>query len=469
MQKLISILLIFILSSCLPQNQTSRFYGFWEGPHPEDSRRKFYIQIENKNDTLTTKGYWTENSFYQAQFEVENLSMIDDSLSFKIPGWKCTYRGHLLKNDLINGGFRCEGEPFDSVFLVKNEKIMDYLIFPKPGCKKPDFQYKYTVPLDLNDQIETSSFYSTNDSVYIFSLVNEIINGAYGRLNSFLLYKNNHLICEEYFYGYSKQDLHQIESSTKSLTSLLIGIAKDKNLITNLNEHLFEIFPEYPHLKTLKYKDIKVNHLLSMTSGFDPQNDLLFQSDNRIDFSLKRKMIDKPGATFRYDGGNTEILGAILHKKTGMFADEFAKKYLFDPLHIGRYNWEIVKQNGFPSTSGSLHLLPRDMLKIGVMVLNNGSFNQRQIVSDQWIRESTAVKTKTHIPDDDYSYQWWNLKLESNGKTYKTIWANGWGSQFIYIFPEINAVMVTTGHNYEFDSWAITDGIRKYLYLLNSK
>lgn len=204
-----------------------------------------------------------------------------------------------------------------------------------------------------------------------------------------------------------------------------------------------------------------------MTSGFEPQNNELFTSENRIEFALKRPIKTKPGTTFLYDGGNTEILGAILQKKTGMFADEFAKKYLFSTLKIENFDWETNKQNGFPSMAGALNLLPRDMIKIGGLILNKGEFNENQIISKQWINESTSVKIKTHIPDDDYSYHWWNIKISSANAEYNAIWANGWGSQFIYIFPELNVVIVTTGHNYENDSWAITSGIAKYLYLLS--
>jgi CubicO group peptidase (beta-lactamase class C family) len=135
-------------------------------------------------------------------------------------------------------------------------------------------------------------------------------------------------------------------------------------------------------------------------------------------------------------------------------------------LKIADFNWEIYKQDGYPSMAGSLWLKPRDMAKIGLMVLNEGQFNGRQIVSKEWICESTSKKIKTHIQGDDYAYQWWNINLKSNGKTYQCIWANGLGSQFIYIIPELKVVIVTTGHNYENDSWAIKSGIEKSLYLL---
>lgn len=110
---------------------------------------------------------------------------------------------------------------------------------------------------------------------------------------------------------------------------------------------------------------------------------------------------------------------------------------------------------------------PVDMMKIGMMVLNQGRFGSEQVISSDWIRESTSVKTRTNIDGDDYGYQWWDIVLQSGQVKYKTIWANGMGSQFIYIIPELQVIIVTTGYNYENDSWAITQGISKYLHFLD--
>ena len=113
--------------------------------------------------------------------------------------------------------------------------------------------------------------------------------------------------------------------------------------------------------------------------------------------------------------------------------------------------------------------MPRDMAKIGILVANNGTWNHTEILSADWLKLSTTAHTVSHIEGDEYAYQWWRIKLESGGRSYDVIWANGLGSQFIYIIPDINTVIVTTGYNYENDSWAITRGISKYLYLLDHK
>ncbi len=467
MKKIILFIIVILFAGCAENKSSRHFLGFWEGPHPEDQNKKFYVHIQQSGDSVIADGYWTENNFYQSKFELSKISINSDSICFFIPAWNCNYNGVMNDTENIIGGFSCMGESFDSVNLRKKNEIAKYITLPKPDFSA-NYKYEYSVPEKLNDLLRTAMYQRTCDSVFIHDLNSEIIEGKYGRINSFLLIKNSELICEEYFYGYTGNDLHQIESSTKSITSLLIGIARDKQFIGDLNDPLFKIFPKYDLLKKNGFKNIEIIHLLTMSSGFVPNDDEIFRGKHdRITASINRDLRNKPGEKFSYDGGNTEILGVIIKKKTGHYADEFAAQNLFKPLKIDEFNWNIYKQDGFPSMAGSLWLKPRDMAKVGLMVLNNGQFNGKQIVSKEWIQESTSKKIETHIAGDDYAYQWWNIHLNSNGKVYNCIWANGWGSQFIYIVPELNVVIVTTGHNYENDSWAITKGIEKHLSLLD--
>lgn len=454
-----------VLQNCSLRNEKPDFTGFWEGPHPEDVHKKFYIRFTENHDTIDASGFWTKDRFYESKFMVDSVLIHSDSIRFFVPGWNCYYSGKIFGGKLIKGGFDCQGEPFDSVNLLRNNSAKRFLTEAKPGCPDPGYTYKYHVPEFYDSSLPVARFQSPHDSVFIYSLIPEIIQNQYGRINSFLMMKSGKLICEEYFYGFARKDMHQIESSTKSITSLLIGMAKDQGMITDLDEPLYKIFPEFPHLQRGEYPKITLAHVLSMTSGFSAEYEP-YQDYDRIAFTLKRKLVAPAGEEFIYDGGNTEILGAVIHKKTGMYADKFAKKFLFEPLGIENFDWSIYKQNGFPCMGGSLQMLPVDMLKIGDMVLNNGKFKNHQIVSEDWIRKSTSALINTHIDDDHYGYQWWNITIESNGKVYETIWANGLGSQFIYIIPELDVIIVTTGQNYEYDSWAITKGIGKYLNLL---
>lgn len=461
MNKITLIFALTLFVSCSNPDESYRpFYGFWEGPHPTDLNKKFYVRIALA-DSCTVQGYWTEYGLYSSSFEIDSLHIQSNTISFYVPNWNCTYRGE-LSGQVISGGFACPGEALDSVRLIKNDTIKAVLTEALPGCLDSNFKYNCKTPPNLNDGLQVAHPQSQNELEFIDKLLPEILNGYYGRINSFLLLKNKRLVCEEYFYGYKRSTLHQAESSTKSITSLLVGIVIDKGFITDLNEPVADILDAQGFDQR-----ITVKHLLSMTSGLEPNDADLINSEDRIKTVLSRQLNNVPGTVFQYDGGNTELLGAIIKKKTGEFADAFARKFLFEPLNISHYNWEFGKQNGYPCMAGSLLLTPREMIKIGLLVLNKGSFNEQTVISQKWIEKSTSFKTHTNISGDDYAYQWWNITLESEGEKYPCIWANGWGSQFIYIFPTLDAVIVTTGHNYEFDSWAITSGIEKYLYLLN--
>jgi CubicO group peptidase (beta-lactamase class C family) len=457
--------MVNMLFSCKPISPET-LCGFWEGPHPEDNERKFYVHFFLDEGKMAARGYWTENNFYRSSFDVDSLRYKGREIQFFIPLWNCTYLGRIEGAAGIKGGFHCKGDPFDPVELSRNNGISIYLLEAYPGCLSPDFRYDYVSPTNLSDGIPASGYEVPGDSLFIHSLLPEIIAGEYGRINSFLLLRGGKLVCEEYFFGYSRYDLHPIESCTKSITSLLVGLARDMNMITGLDEPISIIFPEYAKDRSIGFRSINLEHLLTMTAGFQPVNDELLQSSGRIGRILQREPEYPPGDRFIYDGGSTEILGAVIREKTGLYADRFAEDYLFPALGIDTFNWEVLKDEGYPCMAGSLKLLPRDLARIGHLVLDKGRFGGRQVISEQWIEESTKNRITTHIEGDHYGYHWWNIDLGSGDRKYETVWANGWGSQFIYIIPELDVVIVTTGSNYEFDSWSISAGISRYLHLL---
>jgi hypothetical protein len=157
MKKLILFFLIALVAACDGREEKENFEGFWEGPHPEIKSKKFYIHISSDMDTIHAQAYWTENNFYQSHFAVENVIIAADSISFFVPLWDCVYKGCLKGGDVIEGGFYCKGDPFDSVNLLKNDRMGDYLIYPKPGCHDPEYLYIYQSPEKLGDGINTSA------------------------------------------------------------------------------------------------------------------------------------------------------------------------------------------------------------------------------------------------------------------------------------------------------------------------
>src|SRR5207249_3859194 len=186
-----------------------------------------------------------------------------------------------------------------------------------------------------------------------------------------------------------------------SVNSILVGIAIDQHLIPSTNQRVSSFFPEYADIFTSKEKDsIRLKDLLSMTAGFswdewthpytDPRNDAAVMA-SKADFFryvFERPVARPPGKEFTYNSGISLMLGEIVHKASGLTADKFAERYLFRPLGITNYYWQMAP-NGVVNTLGGLWMRARDMAKIGQLLLNGGRWGEEQIVSEEWVKEST--------------------------------------------------------------------------------
>ena len=286
----------------------------------------------------------------------------------------------------------------------------------------------------------------------------EVINQKYGKIKSLLILKDNKLIAEEYFYGYNRDDLQKIRSCTKSVTSLLFGIALDHHKDIDIEQPVFNFFPEYDSLKSGEERN-QLKNILTMTAGLDwddyPAE--MFKTDNCFQYILSRPMASKPGEKFNYNSGCSVLLGGIIQCLEAKKPLAFAKEFLFTPMDITNYIWESHKNDILRCGEG-LSLRPRDMAKIGLLVLNDGKWQDKQIVSKEWIHEST----KPHVQESkffDYGYQWWhhsknNLQWwkEPNAaspKEHDLITALGYAGQYIMIIRDLNLVIVTTASDFD--------------------
>jgi CubicO group peptidase (beta-lactamase class C family) len=269
---------------------------------------------------------------------------------------------------------------------------------------------------------------------------------------------------------FDRDTLHCLASASKSITSILFGIAMDQGYVTDLDEKMFANFLEYAELSDAVKGEITLRQMLNMTTGLawdetsypfnDRRNDLnvMFFSPDPVRFMLEKPLVAKPGKAFIYNSGVTNLLGELLNRKTGTPLVEFARENLFAPLGITSYKWLI-----FPNapqmalTSSALYLRPRDMAKIGQLYLQGGNWDGKQIVSAQWVQVSTAESVVEQInyspafQNTGYGYQWWRGTF-ANGET-KTIYAAGYGGQYIFIMPEIDTVIVFTG-SYFFEDYS---------------
>jgi CubicO group peptidase (beta-lactamase class C family) len=278
-------------------------------------------------------------------------------------------------------------------------------------------------------------------------------------VESLIIYSRDQVIFEKYYNGIVADSLHHIQSQTKSIVTLLMGIAIDKGFIKNEDELVSAYFPEYFDGDDSLKSAVTIRDLLTMSAGFsweemvpenDPRNDNMnmFRSDRWLEYALSRSMVQRPFGGFRYNSGCPMIAAGIIEEATGMKMDEFARKYLFAPLDIQTFRW-LKDSTGFCHAGGGLFLRPMDMLKIGVLVLNNGAWDGRRIVSEEWIGRATRSYFSTSFDGGAYGYFWWIRDMTTGaGRTTRVLSAEGAGGQELYVFPEYNLIIAFTERNY---------------------
>ncbi len=343
------------------------------------------------------------------------------------------------------------------------------------GCiKSSATAFLCTAPEMTNDGWACASPESVGlDTNLLQQLLERICDHTYENIHSVLLVKNGKLVLEQYFPGrnsagqfqaFTPDTLNEMKSATKSVNSLLIGIAIDRHFIRGVDEKISDFFPEYSDLFTNQEKaPIRLKDLLTMTAGFswdewtypytDARNDAAMMA-SKADFFryiLEKPMVTPPGQKFVYNSGISLMLGGIVRKASGLPADQFAERYLFSALGITNYYWQKAP-NGVVNTLGGLWLRPRDMAKIGQLLLNDGCWNGQQVVSREWVQESTKQQVSPNqlpawFSADGYGYQWWLGSFRVRSRVIASYSARGQGGQFIVVFPELQMVAVFTGWN----------------------
>jgi CubicO group peptidase (beta-lactamase class C family) len=256
---------------------------------------------------------------------------------------------------------------------------------------------------------------------------------------------------------YQNTDLHTMQSVSKSVTSITIGIAMArKEFPADLDTPILKYFDEYKiaNLDERKRR-ITLRHLLTMTPGLewnedlpynDPKNscDVMESKHDWMEYVINQPMAAEPGEVWVYSSGATQLLSHIFKKVTGKTVDQYAAEYLFQPLGIA-YHWKH-SPTGLPDTEGGLYISSSSLAKIGFLFLKNGTWEGKQIVPADWVKASVAPAMSA---EDEgrrwkYGFQWW---LQPWGKSpEKFAWAaRGFGGQELRVVPEYNLIVVFTG------------------------
>ncbi len=264
------------------------------------------------------------------------------------------------------------------------------------------------------------------------------------RLRSLLVSIDGERVEEQYYNGAGASDGANLKSASKSILSILVGIALDQGYLRNVRDTIGQFFPQYLDETDDSGKQaITIEDLLTMRAGLESTSSRNYgrwvQSSNWVRHALLRPMTDQPGGRMIYSTGNSHLLSALLTESTAMSTLDFARRYLADPLGIRIRPWMRDPQ-GIYFGGNEMHLTPRAMLEIGELYLNRGRAGDQQVVSAAWIEESFKPRTQSRWSGNEYGYGWWIRTLARH----RAFFAWGYGGQFIFLVPELEMVVVVT-------------------------
>jgi CubicO group peptidase (beta-lactamase class C family) len=290
-------------------------------------------------------------------------------------------------------------------------------------------------------------------------------------IHAVLVARHGKLVYEHYFAGedhrlgqslgvvkFDADTKHDLRSITKSVTALVLGIEIGKGRVGDVDTPVLAQLPEYASLRSPEKDRITLRDLLTMSQGLKwdesmPYSDFRnseIQMDNDPDpvhYALAQPVVAAPGTVYNYSGGSATIITALVHKATGQTLDSLAKTDLFAPLGITDFDW-IHFATGEPVAASGLRMRPRDLLKIGQVVLDHGTWKGQQIVPADWI----AAATSPQIAGEQlyfYGYQFWLGRSFVHGKEIDWAAGVGYGGQRLFIVPALDLVVLVHAGLYD--------------------
>ena len=279
----------------------------------------------------------------------------------------------------------------------------------------------------------------------------QAIHDSHTAIDSLMIIRNGYVVLDAYFFPYNGSFPHDLGSVTKSVTTTLIGIAAGQGKL-QLDQPVVSFFPgrTIANLDERK-KSLTVRHLVSMRNGMEsqcfhgdePTLDVMRSQSDWVQAALDRKMTSQPGTSFCYDSPGMHLLSAILQKVTGMTELDYARQVLFEPLGIQEVAWESDPQ-GYSHGWGDLHLKPQDAAKLGLLWLQRGKWEGRQIVPAAWVSDSVQAHSRMVGNEYGYGYGMWITPVD--------FYALGRGGQFIRVISSMNTIVVVTAGGSDIDN-----------------
>ena len=400
---------IYVISKAIPSDSSLSIV---------DTSGKNIIQLADGLEILSTK--FSSSAF---QITLSNGAIINISAADK--------NSYEIGGNITSG---IEGEQKNYLEFSKLFGIQD---FPKSGSVSGNANLVIKETSFSSNNIDFSWIEKSPESIGLDTIeVNQLMD--FVKIPEFntqaaILIQGNYIIAEYYGEGYDKSSLVTSWSVAKSFTSTLIGIAIDEGYISSINDPITDYLPEW---KGKDQDNILLKHLLAMQSGMDdhPLAGVVF-STNMVKYSLDRDVLRPPETAFSYSNEDSMLLGEILENATGFSVQDYADKKLFNILDVEDKWW--ADQAGNTVTYASLDMTPRDFAKFGLMIAQDGKWENKEVVSYDWLKSAT----NNYNDLAPYGFQWWTSNSPDE-KEYNFFSAKGLDGQLIYVWPEIDLVFV---------------------------
>ena len=297
------------------------------------------------------------------------------------------------------------------------------------------------------------------DANRLSALVQQLRTNAIAGLHSLIVVRHGYVAVEEYFNASSATQVHTMQSVSKSITSLVTGIAIGEGKLSTTSR-VFDLMPAYDTLirGDERKRAVTAGHLLQMRSGIDfyespyPGSPLQRLNESQGDWvaiALGEPMNASPGERWQYNSGGVIALAAAVQAAAGVPFADYARQKLFQPLGITTETWIRSPFNGMPHTGGGLNLRALDLARIGYLVLRHGKWNATQVIPESWLVESTRVHTPAPRTfggyGTDYGYLWWLMPVSAGSWSDVMITGSGNMNQWLFVVPSLDLVVVVTG------------------------
>ncbi|SFW60125.1 serine hydrolase domain-containing protein [Cellulophaga fucicola] len=419
----------------LTQSDNNTFVGIWNILMVDELKSlNFYLSVENgAGNEYEAYPIFGDNRFTGTW--CDNFKKENDSLSFTDFKTGLQFKGKLATNEILL-----------DIYLGNN-------LLTQIGLTKSTTDW------------EIGGFKNDNKTsiLQLTEMEKLISKDSLPNTHSVLISKKGKIIYENYFDGYNANIPHDMLSASKSISSSIVGIAKDKSLFKNVEQSIFDFLPKkyQIHKDSLKTK-IDIQSLLTMSSGIDaidyginanPKSSATEQNYQRtpdwIEAILKAPMIHKPNTKANYGSANPALLGVAMDSVISEPLELFIDKFLFQKLGISNY---IIQSDlkDKPYFGGGMYLTPKDMLKFGELYLNKGKRKSKRVISKKWVENSfkNYRNLENVVDKNGYGYLWWHNTYQVNEKSIKSIEARGAGGQYIFVIPYLKVVVVVTSGNY---------------------